>query len=173
MAKVNVFQNERAAVEYESFGPFFEPEDEKNPLKHYTFRLRSIDPIEKIAAKRFGDLLTARYCTGGYANENGDFREGAELMAFGPNSDIIETTPELMQFCAEVEWMQGIKRELFAEDPSLYEGYTAREICVIGATAANVWEELRFAVRKKRTETYQKKTKASDTPSPTPESPAE
>jgi hypothetical protein len=175
-AKPNVFHNLRVKPEFETFGPFFEPGDEDAPERHYYFKLRALDPLEKIAVKQFGDELTARYCSGGYLNETGAFRDTPEGMVFGEKNHRIETSPELMQLCAEIEWMQGIKRGLFEDDPSLYpEAFTTRELCIIGATAPNVWENLRFSVRKKRAETYsfQKKTTGSPEPSPTPGSPAE
>lgn len=175
MPKVNVFANRRQTLEYQTFGPFFEPDDEKDEHQHYTFRLRPLDDIEKEHAKAFGELLTARHCTGGYLTEEGETRDKPQLMTLGDGQSVIEATPDLMQWCAEVERMQGIKRGLFEGDmdPLMFDGYTARELCVIAATKPTVWAELRFAVRKKRAEPYQKKTKDSDGPSSAPGSAAD
>lgn len=166
MAKVNLFAK-RAPV-YQAETATFTAYDGTE----YTFTLRPLNELEDAAAEEFAEKLSIRFLTGGYTDPQGDRRDKPEILVMVPDEQggekPAELSIEILLLLARLERMQGIRRDVFDDEPR-EDAYTAKELVLLALIAPEVWKELRTFRRKVQARAGQKKAPAgSDGTSPTP-----
>lgn len=177
MGKVNVSQNRAASLQRETFNitdlDTVEMDEKGEPIEGtgtvYTFSLRALSEMERFGMREFADHLTMRYVTGGLTDPNGDFRKKPEILAMVEDEQggerPVETSEEAMILFAEMERMQGVKRDVWDDTPR-EDAYLAKELAIIAETANTVFIQLRARVRQKRAEGLKKKAPLKDSDGP-------
>ena len=142
----------------------------------YTFRLRALDELEWFSMREFGDRLVRRYVIGDFVDDVGDHHAKPEAWMIDDEAGNTQTVPvseESIRYLAKIERMQGVKRDVFDDDP-LEEAYGLKELAFLALTVPSVWNQLRLAVRKVEAEGItKKKPQAQSGTQPLPGSAAE
>lgn len=158
IGKINVFNNRVSSRQWQT-------QDIKDDAtgQVYTFKLRALDELEQCSRREFGDKLCVRYLHGNYRDEAGDLHNAPETLALIEDEEGIprpvEVSEEALQRMAELERMQGLKRDVF-DDKVRDDVYGAKELAIIAVTAPSVWLELLAFMRKVKAEASQKKAPA-------------
>ena len=132
------------------------------PGETFTFNLRALSELERFSMREFAQDLVARYVTGGIIDPGDNLpRKTAEILALIEQEDGSQkpatASVDAMYCFAELERMQGVKRDIWDDTPR-DNAFIAAELAVIAETEP-WWDDLRRAVIEVKTEAAKKKAR--------------